>query len=86
MVSLSKLLNKGKPQLREFDPTTIQRGKEGMYLVKIISETQVAARKCSYYAGNSMDQQVADAFMQEKEKLTKAAHALQKYYEGMTRE
>ncbi|MEW5784775.1 MAG: hypothetical protein AB1767_06855 [Bacillota bacterium] len=86
MISLVKLLNKQKPQLREFDPTTIQRIKEGMYLVKIINETEVTARKCDYYAGNCVDQQVADTFRQESKKLVKAAHALQEYYESMTRE
>ncbi|MEW6622533.1 MAG: hypothetical protein AB1420_05295 [Bacillota bacterium] len=86
MINLIKLLNKHKPQLREFDPTTVQRIKEGMYLVKIISETQVTARKCDYYAGNCVDQQVADVFRQESKKLVKAAHALQEYYESMTKE
>ncbi len=86
MINLIKLLNKHKPPLREFDPTTIQRIREGMYLVKIISETEVTARKCDYYAGNCVDQQVADAFRQESKKLVKAAHALQEYYESMTRE
>lgn len=86
MINLLKLLNKYKPQLREFDPTTIQRIKEGAYLVKIISETEVTARKCDYYAGNCVDQQVADAFRQESKKLIKVAHTLQEYYESMTRE
>lgn len=86
MITLMKLLNKHKPQLREFDPTTVQRIKEGMYLVKIISETQVTARKCDFYAGNCVDQQVADFFKQESRKLVKAAHVLQEYYESMTKE
>jgi len=86
MTNLMKLLNKHKSQLREFDPTTVQRIKEGMYLVKVISETQVSARKCDYYAGNCADQQVADAFKQESKKLVKVAHALQEYYESMTKE
>lgn len=86
MISLMKLLNKHKPQLREFDPTTVQRIKEGMYLVKIISETQVAARKCDFYAGNCVDQQIAEKFRQESKKLVKAAHVLQEYYESMTKE
>ena len=86
MIKLMKLLNKHKPQLREFDPTTVQRIKEGMYLVKIISETQVTARKCDYYAGNCADQQVADIFRRENKKLVKAAHVLQEYYESITKE
>lgn len=86
MIDLIKLLNKHKPQLREFDPTTVQRIKEGMYLVKIISETEVTARKCDYYAGNCVDKEVADTFRQESKKLIKAAHTLQEYYESMTME
>jgi hypothetical protein len=83
---LMKLFNKDKPQLREFDPTTVQRVKEGMYLVKIISETQVAARKCDFYAENAVDPQVAEMFRQEHKKLVKAVHSMQEYYESMTEE
>jgi len=86
VLNLLKLLNKYKPQLREFDPTIIQRIKEGAYLVKVISETEIAARKCDYYAGNCVDQEVADAFRQENKKLIKTAHTLQEYYESMTEE
>jgi len=86
LISLLKLFNKHKPQLREFDPTTIQRIKEGMYLVKIINETEVTARKCDYYAGNCVDKQIANAFKQESKKLLKAAHTMQQYYETMTKE
>ena len=86
MINLMKLFNKHKPLLREFDPTTVQRVKEGMYLVKIISETQVAARKCDFYAGNCVDQQLAEIFRQEHKKLVKAAQVLQEYYESMTKE
>jgi len=86
MIHLMKLLNKQKPLLREFDPATIQRIKEGMYLVKIISETEVTARKCDLFAGDCVDQQVADAFKLESKKLKKAARILQEYYESMTKE
>ncbi|MGI6066287.1 MAG: hypothetical protein ACOYI2_07330 [Bacillota bacterium] len=86
MANLTSSLSGQKVKLREFDPTTIQRIKEGMYLVKIISETEITARKCDFYAGNCVDQQVADAFKQESKKLIKAAHLLQEYYESITRE
>ena len=86
MINLMKLLNRHKPQLREFDPTTIQRIKEGMYLTKIISETQITARKCNYYAGICEDQEIAEVFKQESKKLVKAAQALQEYFESMTKE
>ncbi len=79
-----KLINKYKPQLREFDPTTIQRIKESAYLVKIISETEVTARKCDYYAGICTDKEVTEAFISESRKLTKASHLMQEFYESMT--
>lgn len=86
MISLFKLLNQNKPKLREFDPTTIQRIKEGAYLVKVISETEVTARKCAYYAGNCTDQEIANFFDNEYKKLVKFNHHLQQYYESMTKE
>jgi hypothetical protein len=55
MLSLFKAKNANKPHIREFDPVTVQRIKESAYLVKMISETQVAARKCDFYAGNAID-------------------------------
>jgi len=86
MLSIFKAMAANKPQLREFDPATIQRIKEGAYLVKIISETQVAARKCDFYAGNAVDREVKDAFEEEARLLRQSAYALQKYYESMTME
>lgn len=86
MLSLFKALNANKPQLREFDPTTIQRIKEGAYLVRMISEAEVAARKCEFYAGNAVDQEVQNAFAEEAKVLRQSAHTLQQYYETMTRE
>jgi len=83
---LIKLANYGKPMLREFDPTTIQRIKEGAYLTKVISETEVAARKCEFYSSNSVDDKVAEAFKIEANKLRKLARALQSYYESITKE
>lgn len=86
MIPLFKLLNQNKPKLREFDPTTVQRIKEGAYLVKLISETEVSARKCSYYAGNCADQEIGSFFDDEYKKLTNLNHTLQQYYESMTKE
>jgi len=86
VLSIFKAMNANKPQLREFDPATIQRIKEGAYLVKVISETQVAARKCDFYAGNAVDQEVKNAFADEAKLLRQSTHALQQYYESMTME
>ncbi len=72
--------------MREFDPATVQRIHEGSNLSKVITETQVSARKCHYYAGNAVDQEVANFFNAEAQKLTKGARAMQDYYEKMTRE
>lgn len=84
--TIFKLLSGRKPRLREFDPVTIQRVGEGSNLVKLIAETQVAARKCQYYAGNAVDQEIASFFDAEAKKLTRGARTLQDYYESMTQE
>jgi len=86
VLGIFKAMNANKPQLREFDPATIQRIKEGAYLVKIISETQVAARKCDFYAGNAVDQEVRNAFADEAKLLKQGLRPLQQYYEAMTME
>ncbi|MBZ4653595.1 MAG: hypothetical protein JG781_934 [Peptococcaceae bacterium] len=86
MRHLFKFLNQNKPKLREFDPTTVQRIKEGVYLVKVISETEVTARKCDFYAGNATDQEIANFFKDQAETLKKAKNLLQEYFESMTEE
>lgn len=86
MLNLFKFLNQDRPKLREFDPTTIQRIKEGAYLVKLISEAEVAARKCEFYAGSCVDQEMAKFFNNEAQMLKKAKLQMQEYYESMTKE
>ncbi|MCR4442361.1 MAG: hypothetical protein QHH10_09105 [Peptococcaceae bacterium] len=86
MRHLLKIINQNKPKLRELDPTTVQRIKEGIYLVKIISETEVTARKCDFYAGNATDQEIAKFFQEQADTLKKAKNLLQEYYESMTQE
>jgi hypothetical protein len=86
MRHLFKFLSQNKPKLREFDPTTVQRIKEGVYLVKVISETEVTARKCDFYAGNATDQEIANFFKDQAETLKKAKNLLQEYFESMTKE
>ncbi|WP_227764434.1 hypothetical protein [Zhaonella formicivorans] len=86
LFTLFKNVNQNQPQLREFDPTTLQRLKEGSYLVKLISEAEVAGRKCEFYSGICNDQEVAKFFKEEAEMLRKAKNTLQEYYESMTRE
>lgn len=83
---LLKFLNQNKPKLREFDPTTVQRIKEGAYLVKVISETEVTARKCDFYAGNATDQEIANFFKDQAQILKQAKNLLQEYYESITKE
>jgi len=86
MLSLFKASNANKPKIREFDPATVQRIKEGAYVVKLISEAQVAARKCDFYSGNAIDQEIKNAFENEIKILQKSARSLQQYYESMTME
>lgn len=84
--TIFKFINRDQPKLRELDPTTIQRIKEGAYLVKVISETEITARKCSFYASQCFDQELKDFFDNESSKLQNAKNKLQKYYESITKE
>ncbi|RJX17736.1 MAG: hypothetical protein C4570_07725 [Ammonifex sp.] len=86
MLNPLKIFQAKRPQLREFDPSTIQRIDEGSNLAKVITETQVSARKCRFFAGNAVDQEVAKFFSAEADKLTKGARTLQEYYQSMTQE
>ncbi|HHW14882.1 MAG TPA: hypothetical protein GXX28_08115 [Firmicutes bacterium] len=74
------------PKIREQDPITIQKTKEAAYVVKIISEAQIAARKCQFYAGIATDKEVADFFNRQADELTKGTRILQDYYESLTME
>ncbi len=86
MLQLFKALNDNKKKIREFDPVSIQRIKEGAYLTKLTSEAQVAARKCDFFAGNAFDQEVKKYFEDEAKLLRKSARVLQQYYESITTE
>ncbi len=86
MLSLFNVLNKHNAQVRELDPRTTQRIKEGAYLTKLISEIEVAARKCHFYAGISIDPEVINFFNNEGTQLKKLHKNLQSYYESMTME
>lgn len=86
MLGIFKAINANKAQLREYDPSTVQKIKEGTYLVKFISETQVAARKCEFYAGMAEDEEIRRTFEDEAKQLYKASRAFQQYYESITKE
>lgn len=86
MRQLFKFRNQNKPKLRELDPTTMQRFKEGAYLIKVITETEVTARKCAFYSSIASDQEIANFFKEQAQKLQKVKNHLQEYYESMTKE
>jgi len=86
VLNIFKAMNERKPKLREFDPATIQRIKEGAYLVKLISEAQVATRKCEFFAGNAVDKEIKKTFEDEAKLLRQSIRTLQQYYESMTME
>lgn len=87
MVSIiPDLLKTPNPKLREQDPITVQKTKEGFYAVKLISETQVAERKLRFFAGLATDKEVADFFNAEADQLAAAYRNLQTYYETLTME
>lgn len=81
-----KAINENKPKMRELDPSTRQRIKEGDFLIRMISETQVAARKCEFYAGIAADEEVRRTFEDEAKILRNTSQTFQKYYESMTME
>lgn len=85
-MNIFKPVHEKTSRLREFDPVTIQRIKEGAYLVKMISEAQVAARKCEFFAGNAVDPEVKKAFEEEATMLRQSYQNLQRFYENMTME
>lgn len=84
--SVFKAISAGKPELRELSPSVIQRIKEGAFLVKFISESEVATRKCEFFAANADDAEVSGLFKEEAAMLRKFSHSLQEYYEAITKE
>lgn len=86
MRHLFKFLNQNKPKLREFDPATTQRIKEGAYVIKLISEAEIAARKCNFYANNATDSEISQFLKEQVTVLTASKKLLQDYYKSMTKE
>lgn len=78
--------NLNKPKLAKLDPATTQRIKEGSFLSKVISEAQVSARKCDFYANNCSDNEIAAFLKGEANVIRSSTKLLEDYYESITKE
>ncbi len=85
MHHLFKFLNQNKPKLREFDPTTVQRIKEGAYLVRSLAKLKWLQESVNCLP-QLRDQEIASFFDKEAKKLTQAKKILEQYYETITKE
>jgi hypothetical protein len=83
---LARMAGLGRPKLKEFDPATLQRIKEGAFVSKFITEVEVTGRKCAFYAESATDDAVKKLFAGEAKKLETFKRTLEDYHQGMTRE
>jgi len=65
---------------RELDPQTAASIKDAEFLKKVISETEVAARKCAFYAGMASEKDVKNAFTKEENRLRRVARVFEDLY------
>jgi len=70
--------------VRELDPKMVATVKDAEFLKKALSEAEVAARKCSFYAGLASDPQISTAFAEEEKALRRSAKNFEKLYEKLT--
>jgi len=66
--------------MRELDPKTAATVKDAEFLKKALSEAEVAARKCSFYAGLASDPQVRAAFAEEEKVLRRSAKVFERLH------
>lgn len=57
--------------------------KDAEFLKKVISEAEVSARKCAYYAGLASAEDVRNAFAAEEKKLRSSAKSFEVMYESL---
>lgn len=66
--------------MRELDPKTMAEIKDASFLKRVISETQVAKRKCEFFAGMASDPEVQKIFQNEFKNLQKFENIAEEYY------
>ncbi len=66
--------------MRELDPKTVATIKDAAFLKRVISETQVAKRKCDFYAGLASNKDVQHIFADEAKQLAKFEMLAENYY------
>jgi len=72
--------------MREIDPKTMAEVKDAAFLKRVISETQVAKRKCDYYAGMAVNPEVQKSFQNEYKNLQKFENIAEEYYRHFIQE
>ncbi|MDT3698614.1 MAG: hypothetical protein RO469_04230 [Thermincola sp.] len=66
--------------MREIDPKTMAEVKDAAFLKRVISETQVAKRKCEFFSGLASDSEVQKIFKKEYKNLEKFENIAEEYY------
>lgn len=72
--------------MREIDPKTMAEVKDAAFLKRVISETQVAKRKCDYYAGMASNPEVRKIFQNEFKNLQRFENIAEEYYRHFIQE
>lgn len=66
--------------MRELDPKTMAEVKDAAFLKRVITETQIAKRKCDFYAGLAADPEIQELFIDESKNLQKFENIAEEYY------
>lgn len=72
--------------MREIDPKTMAEVKDAAFLKRVISETQVAKRKCGFYAGLATNPEVQKIFQNEFKNLQRFENIAEEYYRHFIQE
>lgn len=72
--------------MREIDPKTMAEVKDAAFLKRVISETQVAKRKCEFYAGLATNPEVQKIFQNEFKNLQRFENIAEEYYRHFIQE
>ncbi|WP_051273312.1 hypothetical protein [Desulfotruncus alcoholivorax] len=72
--------------MREMDPKTMAEVKDAAFLKRVISETQVAKRKCDFFAGLATDPKIQKIFQSEYKNLENFENIAEEYYRHFIQE
>ncbi|MGF7186788.1 hypothetical protein GGQ84_002920 [Desulfitispora alkaliphila] len=86
MLQLFNFFNNNKEQGEGLDASSVQTVKEGAYLAKFINETDIASKKCQYYADHCTDEDIKNYFTKEANKLKKVSSVLNDHRDSFLKE